>query len=398
MPQGKLAIVGLGPISAKFIARLCLAIKASPKERNVVAIGVYDDSHAGDRARRAIARLGRWLDISVKPGRNQQSLKQDLFQLMQRVEDRQPSALLWIVDASADIRLIEACRDLFPRLKVALQIEIIALCFTDDSPAAVKAFDVIGQLAHDNAAAHGPLVEMTIVVKTNSTLFRATSDLKQDELLAKSLAGMLFAPLYSVDNIELRTQLRGLRNYGAQFVGLAITSRGVRTLPPGFAWFLRRVPWFILRRTPWFITPEEVATCVNGAVDSLLLNLPDAMTTVKPLDLQALVARPGLVNVISPISTRGDKFAPTYQGIHRQIIDPTPPPTIQGSPDPIKDAERQQDQYKKARRLLELKSLIMGRAVDLTRTDNFKKFKGDFYCQVCLLYGIQQSDIFTTGA
>jgi hypothetical protein len=360
MPEQTMAIIGIGPQSSVFTAELASEIAAGPNDHGVIAIGVYDgNTKSGNRAQRRIRqkRLPTIVvaqDEHVSPSLRRQN---DIWQLARQLISKNPDILLCVVDAD----WLFDCKVDLQTLKRSIRGTAITLvCYTGENFREVNR-ESPGETARSvlRFLFENAVIDRVFVIKTNSPLSKSAPK-SQDKLVAKSLAGILLAPLYESEpqNPSFEQQMKSLDS--TKFLALAVGSRGVVMRTAGF---LGAILYYSLHRIRWFAKSDDVAKCIKYLMDSVMQNAP-AMTTFEPFDQNTISTLPIRLNVIMPFPLRGQRYNDIIQSVPRQ--------------------------FEKRYNIRGDISYVKGTGIwgYLRKSPIFGSFIGRFYCQVGVVYNI----------
>lgn len=408
MPHNRAVIVGVGTSSSQFLVKFVRELLAGPPGHCLVATGVYAQGQDGERARRELATVLRRTGINhispppTRDPRANQVQVADLAAFSQRIQDQSPDSLLLIID---DNRVADAM-PVFHDLEVVmhrLQMTMSAICFTTQDANQAPLQELARLATEENAITHAPILAPVLVIRQTSCLEQTVGFREQQNvLLAKSLAGIWSSPLHQVDNPSLLVQLDYLRQLRepAQparypFLGIAVATKG---LTMSRKRFIDQVLYWFVGGTTWRISVEQAQACLVQLSRSLLNNVPACMTTLGRLDEQQMHSVPISVNAIVPFRPRAPKFADIFNRVRRELVNGTPhgrSPTMASY-----EQQPQPDEYALPTDAtngyaVSQMSMIPGKGVDLSKLQDFKRWKGRFYCQVCVMYPVRSSEMFT---
>jgi hypothetical protein len=339
-----LSIVGFGDRSSPFTALLCEDVSRMYAKSGLLAAGVYSDEPSIREDVRA--RLARQGVNNISPTSSNDTtplvtLKGNLVRAYQS-KGASNKVLLWVVDGER----VGQCIGTLASLKSELpDLSITVLCYLP--LAGVRDFEPFRQLKRlaTQKMAHGePAVATTILVDRRSPLYRAVGEADGDKLLARSLSGMLLAPLHNPTNPSFVTVVRGLNEEGYAFTALAADSAG---LVAGRGAGGRRSTGGVAAQQA-FARAQDLATDLfTGADTGTMDQRPDK-------------SRPSIyVNFVVPIPARSSDFTQFKGAISNWLAD-----------------EHEVYVY----------SVVEGDGVALAQTK--PDSVGDRYCQVGILYGI----------
>ena len=354
MPDNRAMIIGIGPSSSQFTEKFVTELVRGPRGHGLVAVGIYYNSVAGPKVRRAIKRRTRRLkvdDISVKLSATLKADRpdlKDLVTLKRGMARLSPNSLLMIID-TAFMRDEEYAKLFFNDFKAeSVQTVMTAICFADDDQEGIdqEAYARLDTLTQPDVANNKPpILEAAYVVRNHSPLAREVGGPDvQYKLLAKSLAGVWSAPLYRRFNPPFEQQARQLRQPVRKFIGMAVKTQGVEMKKPEK--FLGRLFYPVLRRMANRITTEQAVETITGLTYALIENDPVALTSVAKFGLQEQGVDPHQlpisVNLIVPFHPSNPKFEQISARVQQQLIRsrtitvpaPGSPPGLSAPPSP----------------------------------------------------------------
>jgi hypothetical protein len=135
--------------------------------------------------------------------------------------------VLWIVDGE----LAAQCVNTLAEMKRAMSdLSITVLCLLP--PGGIRGadpFTQLSKLATERDARGQTSIATTIMVDDRSPMYRILGEPEADKLVARSLSGMLLAPLHNTANPSFVNVVRALNDAGQAFSALAIDSAGIVT-------------------------------------------------------------------------------------------------------------------------------------------------------------------------
>jgi hypothetical protein len=235
-------------------------------------------------------------------------------------------------------------------------LSVTVLCLLP--PGGIRSGDPLGQLrklaTQKVADRDGTAIGAAILVDDQSPLYRIFGEPMADQLVARSLSGMLLAPLHSPTNPSFVTVQRNLNEAGYTFAALSIDSAGIVAADaPGGASGARR------STGSGSISPEEALNRTKVVAGRLLTGSTATTVEKTPGEKQS-----GLyLNFIVPISARTPEFA-KYRGLISNWL---------------------------AEQSLYLYGVVEGEGIDVSEI--MPNSKGDRYAQVGILYGLADADL-----
>lgn len=347
-----LSIVGYGDRSSSFTALLCEDVVHMYARAGLLAAGAYaEEPSVREDVRSRLARVGV-NNISPLSTNGIEPLLTLQNQVIRAYHGKGASnkVLLWIVDGEKAAQ----CTATLAALKSELpDLSITVLCLLP--PGGIRSrepFTQLTKLATQRVGKGDTAINTTIVVDDRSPLYRILGEPIADHLVARSLSGMLLAPLHNPANPSFVTVVRSLNEAGFAFAALATDSAGIVTAEGGSgsgAGTGRRSkgsgsvsPELALSRTE-----ELTKRLLTGASASTVEQTPDS-------NQQALY-----VNFVVPIAARSPEFS-KFRGLISNSL---------------------ADDYG-----IYLYGVVDGEGVDLS--ESTLTSKGDRYTQVGVLYGI----------
>jgi hypothetical protein len=404
-------IVGLGGLSTQFTEKFVKALVNNRKpEHGIVAVGVYDNGNgvAGPKVRKSIKRQRRRLkadDISITPDPNRKfqvsdAKLDDLVTMREHIQEYRPDTLFLITDAEF-LRSAEYV-DVWRVLKVAsVDLEITVICFSSEISEDERAYELLEMNTRQDSMIKAPMFEGAFVIRSDSPLDAAFGGTDtQMDLLAKSLAGIYTAPLHRNYNPNFADQVKRLRQGGKAFVSLAVKSQGITMIKPEKG--IKRLLYPLLRHSTRYISKTFAVDTIENLTRTILNDLPPVTTTIPfnglGTDIHALAIS---VNLIVPFRANTSKFddianqveaklrSPGVTRIQEDIIAAQPESgakTRGATP----QAGKPDNGYNMVKR-----SIVPGKGINLsTKTPGtVTPVKDKYYCQVCVLYMIERSQV-----
>jgi hypothetical protein len=211
------------------------------------------------------------------------------------------------------------------------------------------------RLSSPEQNAGNPPVALTVLIDRRSPLYRSLGDLHHDNALARGLAGMTLAPIHNAANQSFLRIIQNLNRAGYRFAALAVDSTGLVATRPqrGRArWSATKGPGDVLWQDALTRAQDLTQAMIENGVGSSL---------ARRLDLSRV---PLSVNYLAPIPVRSHDYSQFRSRISSWL------------------AERYH---------IEALSVVQGSGVDLS--DRQPEKRGDRYAQVCLLYGVPDSEV-----
>jgi hypothetical protein len=227
-----LSIVGFGDRSSSFTAVLVQDVLNMYGRAGLLAVGTYSQEPA---VRADVqARFGRMGVNNISPlvsndARPVVFLKNQVLRAYQgkRATNK---VVLWIVDGE----LTTQCTSTLASMKREMpDVSITVLCLLP--PGGIRGtepFTQLKKLATDKQGSAETAIATTIMVDDRSPMYRILGEPDADRLVARSLSGMLLAPLHNPANPSFVTVVRALNEAGQPFAALAVDSAGIVTSTP----------------------------------------------------------------------------------------------------------------------------------------------------------------------
>lgn len=345
-----LSIVGYGDRSSSFTALLCEDVVHMYARAGLLAAGAYaEEPSVREDVRSRLARVGV---NNISPLSNHDA--EPLLTLKNHVirayhgKGASNKVLLWIVDGEKAAQ----CTATLASLKTELpDLSITVLCLLP--PGGIRSrepFTQLTKLATQKLVKGDTAINTTIVVDDRSPLYRILGEPIADHLVARSLSGMLLAPLHNPANPSFVTVVRSLNEAGFAFAALATDSAGIVTAEPGGS------PAGARQSKGSGSVSPELALARTEELTKRLLTGARATTVEVPPDSkqQALY-----VNFVVPIASRSPEFS-KFRGLISNSL---------------------ADEYG-----IYLYGVVDGEGVDLS--ESVLTSKGDRYTQVGVLYGV----------
>jgi hypothetical protein len=196
---------------------------------------------------------------------------------------------------------------------------------------------------------------LTVLIDRRSPLYRSLGDLHHDNALARGLASMTLAPIHTAANQSFLSIIQNLNAAGYHFAALAVDSTGLVAARPQRGWVgwgTTEGPGDVLWQDALTRTQDLTQAMIEDGVGSSL---------ARQLDLSRA---PLYVNYLAPIPVRSHDHTQFRSRISSWL------------------AERYH---------IEALSVVQGSGVDLS--DRHPEKQGDRYAQVCLLYGVPDSEV-----
>lgn len=401
-------IVGIGNLSTQFTEKLVEALVDGPKGHGIVAVGVYDNGSgvAGTKVRKNIHRRTRKLhvdDISVTPREDVQDgdpKHDDLVTLREHIQDYRPDTLLLIVDS--EFMRQENYVEVFRVLKVrAVQLSITVICFTEDTIDDQSAYALLERRTGRDPLIDAPIFEAAFIVRSDAPMVASFGGLDvQNEVIAKSLAGIWTAPLHRNFNPEFATQVGTVRQREKTFIGLAAKSQGITMIKPQRG--LRRLFYPLLRHSTRYISREYAAETIANLTRTIVNDLPP-VTTVTPfgglgIDVHVL---PISINFIVPFRPNTSKFDDIANLVQLKLKRTgslrTQEEIIKAQPESgasARDLTLENGAADHGYNVV-MRSIVRSKGINLSAriAGTVKVVKDKYYCQVCVLFAISSSQI-----
>jgi hypothetical protein len=344
-----LSIVGYGDRSSSFTALLCADVLQMYGRVGLLAAGVYAEEPAvRDTVHQQLSQLGvnNISPVSNTDHNPLNTLRTRVLRAYQR-KGESNKLLLWIVDGEQAVR----CASTLSELKREMHdLSITVLCLLPPGGVhGANPYPVLEQLAtHKESATVEPAVSTTILVDDQSPLYKIYGEPLADRMVARSLAGMLLAPLHNPSNPSFVAVTRSLNQSEFAFSALAADSRGVVTSGSSGGSASRRAG-------SGSVAPEQALARAQMITEELLRN-PSTVT----FDVRPAADEPSLyLNFVVPISANGPEFV-TFRGQISHFL---------------------------AEHSIYLYSVTDGDGIDLSEHE--PSAKGDRYTQVGILYGVK---------
>jgi hypothetical protein len=343
-----LSVVGYGDRSSTFAALLCDDVLRMYGRAGLLAAGVYADEPAvRDAVHRTLGQIGV---NNISPAANDHSALTTLRTQVLRAyhgKGQSNKLLLWIVDGEQAVRCASTIADLKREMH---DLSITVLCLLP--PGGIRGtnpFPVLEKLAtHKESSSVEPAISTTILVDDQSPLYKIYGEPIADRVVARSLAGMLLAPLHSPSNPSFVAVTRGISQAGFTFAALAADSKGIVTGSASSGSARGRAG-------SGSVAPEQALTRTETITDELLKN-PSTVT----YETRPTADEPSLyLNFVVPISANSAEFA-SFRGQISHFL---------------------------AEHSIYLYSVTDGDGIDLSERE--PSAKGDRYAQVGLLYGVK---------
>jgi hypothetical protein len=348
-----LSIVGYGNTSSDFMAQLCADVTQLYTRSSLIAAGAYaEDYHTVDDVRHRLNRLGvNNIGTVGHEGAPLQTLRNNLIRAYHKHNDAQ-TTLLWIVDGEK----LSECLGVFEELRRTLpKITISVVCFLPQTIRDQQPYHELARLSSPKQNAGNPPVALTVLIDRRSPLYRSLGDLHHDNALARGLAGMTLAPIHNPANQSFPTIIQNLNAAGYHFAALSVDSTGLVAARaqrrPG-SWGMSEGLGDVLWQDALTRTQDLTQAMIENGVGSSL---------AQRLDLSRV---PVYVNYLAPVPVRSHQYTQFRSGISSWL------------------AER----YR-----IEGLSIVQGSGVDLS--DRHPEKHGDRHAQVCLLYGVPDSEV-----
>lgn len=345
-----LTVVGYGDRSSSFTALLCEDVLQMYGRAGLLATGVFaDEPSVRDSVHRQLGKLGV-NNISPASGNDHNPLNTLKTRVLRAYQGKGESnkLLLWIVDGEQAVR----CASTLAELKRDMHdLSIAVLCLLP--PGGVRGtnpYPVLEKLAtHKESATAEPAVSTTILVDDQSPLYKIYGEPIADRMVARSLAGMLLAPLHNPSNPSFVAVTRSISQAGFVFAALAADSKGIVTSGASAGAAGRPAVG------SGSVAPEQALARTQAITDELLKN-PATVT----YDVRPTADEPSLyLNFVVPISANSPEFA-TFRGRISHFL---------------------------AEHSIYLYSVTDGDGIDLSERE--PSAKGERYTQVGILYGVK---------
>jgi hypothetical protein len=360
-----LSIIGYGDRSSSFTALLCEDVVRMYARAGLLATGIIaEEPSVREDVRSRLARLGV---NNISPLSNHDA--EPLFSLKSRIirayqgKGASNQVLLWIVDGEK----AGQCTGTLAALKSELpDLSITVLCLLP--PGGIRSGEPFTQLrklatqklVRGETAKGETAISTTIVVDDRSPLYRILGEPSADQLVARSLSGMLLAPLHNPANPSFVTVVRNLNEAGYAFAALSTDSAGIVTKDSPVSTSNAR------RSTGSGSVSPEIALSRTEEVTRRLLTGASATTVEQsPDSMQSSL----YLNFVVPISARSPEFS-KYRGLISNWL---------------------ADEY-----AIYLYGVVDGEGVDLS--ESMPTSKGDRYSQVGVLYGISEVELSQRSA
>lgn len=345
-----LSIVGYGDRSSAFTALLCEDVLRMYGRAGLLAAGVYAEEPAvRDTVRRRLGQLGV---NNISPVANNDhnplnTLRTHVLRAYQR-KGESNKLLLWVVDGEQAVRCASTLSDLKREMH---DLSIAVLCLLP--PGGVRGaspYPVLERLAtHKESATVEPAVSTTILVDDQSPLYKIYGEPIADHMVARSLSGMLLAPLHNPSNPSFVAVTRGINQAGFAFAALAADSKGIVTSSASGGAASRPAVG------SGSVAPDQALARAQVITEELLKN-PSTVT----YDARPTADEPSLyLNFVVPISASSPEFV-TFRGQISHFL---------------------------AEHSIYLYSVTDGDGIDLSERE--PSARGDRYTQVGLLYGVK---------
>ncbi len=348
-----LSIVGYGNTSSDFMAQLCADVTQLYTRSSLIAAGAYaDDYHTVDDVRRRLNRLGvNNIGTVGHEGAPLQTLRNNLIRIYHKHGDAQ-TTLLWIVDGEK----LSECLGVFEDLRRTLpKITISVVCFLPQTIRDQQLYHELARLASPEQHGGNPPVTLTVLIDRRSPLYRSLGDLHHDNALARGLAGMTLAPIHDTSNQSFLTIIQNLNTAGYHFAALSVDSTGL------VAARAQRGPGSRgMREGPGDVLWQDALTRAQDLTQAVIETGTGA-SMARRLDLSRV---PVYVNYLAPIPVRSHQYRQFRSRMSSWL------------------AERYH---------IEGLSIVQGSGVDLS--DRHPEKQGDRHAQVCLLYGVPDSEV-----
>lgn len=345
-----LSIVGYGDRSSAFTALLCADVLQMYGRVGLLATGVYAEEPAvRDSVHRQLGQLGV-NNISPMPATDHDPLHSLKTRVLRAYQGKGESnkLLLWIVDGEQAVR----CASTLSELKREMHdLSITVLCLLPPGGVhGANPYPVLQQLAtHKESATAEPAISTTILVDDQSPLYQIYGEPIADRMVARSLSGMLLAPLHNPANPSFVAVTRSISQAEFAFAAIAADSRGIVTSEGSDGAASHPAAG------TGSVAPEQALARAQVITEELLKNPSTVTYAVRPS-----ADEPSLyVNYVVPISASGPEFA-TFRGQISHFL---------------------------AKHSIYLYGVTDGDGIDLSEHE--PSTKGDRYLQVGILYGVK---------
>ncbi|HEX9057764.1 MAG TPA: hypothetical protein VF818_09550 [Ktedonobacterales bacterium] len=352
-----LSIVGYGDRSSQFVAVLCDDIVRMYARGGLLATGVYaEEPSVREDVRSKLGRLGV---NNISPLANSDpdplhTLKSHVIRAYHGKSETN-KMVLWVVDgekAAQTTSTLAALKSEMPDLSVTV------LCLLP--PGGIRGADPFAQLkklATEKRTDKGTTaIGATILVDARSPLYRIMGEPIADQLVARSLSGMLLAPLHSPANPSFVTIIRNLNEAGYAFAALSTDSVGIVS---GSA-STESTPASRRSSGSGSVSPEQAVARTEEITRRLLTGASATTIEKTPASSEAAL----YLSFVVPISARSPEFA-KYRGLMSNWL---------------------ADEY-----AIYLYSVADGEGIDVS--ESMPTSKGDRYSQVGVLYGVTDADL-----
>lgn len=358
-PAGNvLTIVGYGERSTMFTTVLAASVVRMYARSGLLATGVYaQEAAVREDARSRLANLGV-NDISPINEHDRaplDTLKNHIVQAY-RGKGASNKIVLWIVDGD---KTAECAGALAALKRDGTDLNLVVLCLLrTDSVRDGDPFTQLSQLAAAPASQQdSATIRGAIVVDDRSPLYRAHGEPEADQVVARSLSGMLLAPLHSSANPSFVTVMRSLSEAGYTFAALSADPAAIVTSDASGA---RR------GASLGSVSAEQASDRVQYTAGLLLSGSTATTVETKPEKNQPAL----YLNFIVPISARTADFSKFRTLISNWLV----------------ARFAQTDTYTPY-----LYGVVEGQGVDLSESSHTSK--GDRYAQVGILYGLTDAGL-----
>ena len=358
-PAGNvLTIVGYGERSTLFTIALSSNVVRMFARSGLLAVGAYaEEPSVREDARSRLSNLGV-NDISPINDHDAAPLGTLKTHILRAYRGKGVSnkVVLWVVDGDKVAQCAQTLTDL-KHDNPGLNVVVVCLLRTGGVRGSAP-FAQLRQLAadplkQDSASA----IRATIVVDDRSPLYRAHGEPVADQVVARSLSGMLLAPIHSPANPAFVTVLGNLNDAGYTFAALSTDSTAMVTGDTNGA---RR------SNSMGSVSSEQAVDRIADTSRRLLTGATATTVEKTPKSGQAAL----YLNFIVPISARTADFSKFRTLISNCLV----------------ATYSQYDTYTNY-----LYGVVEGEGVDLSETSHTSK--GDRYAQVGILYGITDADL-----
>jgi hypothetical protein len=229
------------------------------------------------------------------------------------------------------------------------------MCFLPQTIRDQQPYRELMRLSSREQNSDNPPVTTTILVDRRSPLYRSLGDLHHDNALARGLAGMTLAPIHNAANQSFVTIIQNLNRAGYHFAALAVDSTGLVAAHPhrgALNWRTNTGSGTVLWQDALTRAQDLTKVMIEDGAGSSL---------AQRLDLSRV---PLYANYLLPIPVHSSHYTQFRSRMSSWL------------------AERYH---------IEALSVVQGGGVDLS--DRHPEKQGDRYAQVCLLYGVPDSEV-----